>query len=70
MNEVVTNVCDKLVKKLYFTQTTDTSNLVKKIDYYTDVGKTEQQITDHDHNSKYITTQGLNSLTAENFVHD
>ena len=30
MNEVVKNVCDKLVKKVYSTQTTDTSNLVKK----------------------------------------
>ena len=44
------------------------SNLVKKTDYNTKISEIENKITtDHDHD-KYITTQELNKLTAENFT--
>ena len=42
----------------------DGSNLVKKTDYKTKIGKIEDKITtDHDHD-KYITTQECNKLTS------
>ena len=44
------------------------SNLVKKTDYNTRISKTERKITaDHDHD-KFITNQGFNKLTLENFT--
>ena len=57
---------DALVKKLIAIQTTDTSNLLLKADYNTEIAKIKMKILDHDH-SKYITTQEFNKLTAENF---
>ena len=66
-NEVVKKtVYDALVKKLIAIQTTDTSNLLLKADYNTEIAKIKMKILDHDH-SKYITTQEFNKLTAENF---
>ena len=44
------------------------SNLVKKTEYNTKISEIENKITtDHDHD-KYITTQELIKLTAENFA--
>ena len=44
------------------------TNLVTKIDYNTKVSEILNKITtDHDHD-KYITSQELNKLTAENFI--
>ena len=66
-NEVVKKtVYDALVKKSIAIQTTDTSNLLLKADYNTEIAKIKMKILDHDH-SKYITTQEFNKLTAENF---
>ena len=48
---------DRLVRKVNDIKTTDTSDLVKKADY--------DQMNDCD---KYITTQELNKLTADNFT--
>ena len=45
-----------LLKKVNTIKTTDTSNLVKKSDYDTEISEIETKITDHDLNSKYITT--------------
>ena len=52
-----------LVKRVNNTNTTDTSDLVKKTDYDT---KTNE-ITNHDHD-EYITTQEFNKLTSDNFA--
>ena len=56
------------VKKINAFKTTDTSDLVKKVDYSTKNAEIEKKILDHDHNNKYITTQEFNRLTAENFA--
>ena len=56
---------DKLVKKGNTSQTTDSSNLVKKADYNKKISKIEMKILDHD---KYITTQKLKNFAPENFV--
>ena len=45
--------------------TTDTSDLVKKTDYDTKIGKIEKKILDHHHDNNYITTTEFNKLTAE-----
>ena len=49
-------------------QVVDAGNLVKKTNYNTKISETEKKITDGDHSNKYISTQGFNKLTAENFV--
>ena len=38
-----------------------------KTDYNTKINEIENKITDHDHD-KYITTQGFNKLTSEDFT--
>ena len=38
-----------------------------KTDYNTKINEIEKKITDHDHD-KYITTQGFNKLTSEDFT--
>ena len=48
-------------------QITDTSNLVKKLDYGTKIREIEKKILDRD-NSKYITTEKFNKFTADNFA--
>ena len=45
----------------------DVSSLVKKTNYDTKISDIEKETNDHDHD-KYITTLGLNKLTAENFA--
>ena len=66
-NEVVKKtVFDELVKKVNATQTTDSSNLVKKADYDTKLAETQKKIIDCDHD-KYITTQEFNKLTVDKF---
>ena len=57
-----------MVKKVIATQTTDTSNLIKKTDYDTKISEIEKKFTDHDHSNKCITTQEFNKLTSENFA--
>ena len=59
---------DELVTKVNTINTTDTSDLVKKADYDIKIAEIEKKITDHDHSSRYITTQQFNKLTAENFT--
>ena len=67
-NEVVrTNLNNQIVKKVNTIETTDTSNLVKKADYDTEIYETKKEILYHNHD-KYITTQKLNKLTADNFA--
>ena len=44
----------------------DVRCLVKETDYNANISKTENKITNHDHD-KYITTSEFNKLTAENF---
>ena len=39
----------------------------KKTDYNTKINKTEQKITNHNHD-KYITTSEFNKVTTENFA--
>ena len=56
---------DKLVKNVNAIQTTDTSNLVKKTDYSTEINEIEKKITNCDH-YKYIITQEFYKLTAQN----
>ena len=71
LNDVVKNEVVKkkehgeLVKKVNAIQTTDTSNLVKKIDYDTQISEIEKKL-DYDDSNKYITTQEFNNLTSEN----
>ena len=48
----------------YAIQTIDTSHLVLKHDYNTEVAEIERKTFDHD---KYITTPEFNKLTKENF---
>ena len=63
--------CNKLIKKVTTKVTnftiTETSDLVKKADYNTEMSKTEIEINDHDR-AKYITTQQFNKLTADDFA--
>ena len=40
---------------------------IMKTDYNTKINEIEKKITDHDHD-KYITTQGFNELTSEDFT--
>ena len=40
---------------------------IMKTDYNTKINEIEKKITDHDHD-KYITTQGFNKLTSEDFT--
>ena len=47
--------------------TTDASNLLKKIDDNTKIRELESKINNHDH-AKYITTQEFNRLTLVNFA--
>ena len=47
---------NELVKKVNNISTIDTSNLVKKADYNTEINEIENKINDLDHD-KYITTQ-------------
>ena len=67
-NEVVrTNLNNQIVKKVNTIETTDTSNLVNKADYDTEIYETKKEILHHNHD-KYITTQKLNKFTADNFA--
>ena len=67
-NEVVrTNLNNQIVKKVNTVETTDTSDLVKKADYDTEIYETKKEILHHNHD-KYITTQKFNKLTADNFA--
>ena len=68
-NEVVQKtIHDELVKKVNAIQTTDTSDLVKNDEYDTKIDGIEQEITDHAHSNKYVTTKGFNKLPTENFA--
>ena len=58
---------DELVKKVNAIQTTDTSNLVKKTYYSTNINEIEKKNTDHDL-AKYITTQEFNMSKSETFT--
>ena len=48
-------------------KTPNVSNLVKNIDYITNISKTEKQISDHEHD-KYLTTPEFDNLNEENFA--
>ena len=54
-----------MVKTFNAIHTRDTNKQVKKGDYNTKIDKIEKKIPDHD---KYITTQEVNKLTADNFT--
>ena len=56
-----------MVKKANDIETIDTSDSVKEAEYDTKTADIEKKILDHNHD-KYITTQELNKLTADNFV--
>ena len=56
-----------MVKRVNNTNTTDTSDLVKKTGCNTKINETQKKITDHDHD-KCITTQEFNKLTSDNFT--
>ena len=57
------------LKKVNNIKTTDTSGLVKKVDYDTKIGEIEKKLlTDHGNSNKYIYIQKLNRLTADNFA--
>ena len=56
-----------MVKKANDIETIDTSDSVKEAEYDTKIANIEKKILDHNHD-KYITTQELNKLTADNFV--
>ena len=58
---------DELVKKVNNTNTSDTSDLVKKTDYNTKIKKIEKKISDHDH-EWYKIIQKFNKLTSKNVV--
>ena len=61
-------MCDELVKKVNAIQTTDTSNLVKKLTITQKTNEIEiKKINDHDHD-RYIATEKFNKLTSENFA--
>ena len=49
--------------------TTDTSNLVKKADYYTKTSETENRINDPDHD-KFITTPEFNKSHQKILLQD
>ena len=55
-------VYNELVKEVNAIQTTDTSDVVKKVVYNTKTDEIEKKIPNHD---KYITTQEFNWLTTE-----
>ena len=56
-------------KKANAIQTTNTtSDIIKKADFDTKIGKIEKKITDPYHSIKYITIQEFNRLTADNFA--
>ena len=55
-----------MFKNINAIQNADTNNLVKKLTTTQNLVKLKKKL-DHDHN-KYITTQKINILTAENFV--
>ena len=57
-----------MVKKVDNINTTDTGNLVKKIDYNTKIYEIENKINDHDHSNKYLTIKEYNKLTTFNFT--
>ena len=54
---------NELVKIVNNINATDTSDLVKEIDYNAKINEIKNKITDHD---KYINTQEFNKLTSEN----
>ena len=54
-----------MVNKVNAIQNIDTSDLIKKDDYNTEIDENEKKIPNHD---LYITTQEFNKLTAENFT--
>ena len=56
-----------MVKKVNKINTTDTSNLVKKTDYNTNICEIENEINDHNH-TKYMPTQKCNRLTSKKFT--
>ena len=65
-NDVVKRIeHGELVKKVDNIKTTDTSDLVKKAEYDTKIGKIEKKILDHNHD-KYVTTLKFNKLMLDN----
>ena len=65
-NDVVKRIeHGELVKKVDNIKTTDTSDLVKKAEYDTKIGKIEKKIVDHNHD-KYVTTLKFNNLMLDN----
>ena len=54
------------LKKINAIQVVDASNLVENYD--TKIGKLEKNISDYDHNNKYITIQEFDKLTSENLA--
>ena len=57
-----------MVKNVNDFNTNNTSDLVKKADYGTNIGEIENKIKHHVHSNKYITNQEFNKLTSENFA--
>ena len=67
-NDVVKRIeHGELVKKVDNIKTTDTSDLVKKPEYDTKIGKIEKKILDHNHD-KYVTTPKFNKLMLDNLA--
>ena len=62
-NDVKKTKYDKLVKEVNAVQTSDTSDLVKKINYNTKINEIENKILDHGHD-KSNTAQEFNKSTA------
>ena len=58
---------NELVKKFNNINTTNTSDLVEKADYNTEINKIEKKISYHNHD-KDITTQEFDNLTSDNFT--
>ena len=56
-----------MVKNANNIKTIDSSDLVKKVDYDTNIYQMENKILDHNHD-KHITCQECNKLTANNFL--
>ena len=54
-----------MVKKGNAIQTIDTSGLIKKDDYNTEIAENKNKIPNHD---LYITNQEFNKLTGQNFT--
>ena len=60
-------IYNELVSKVNAIQTTDNTDLVKKLAITQKLVKLKKKILDHDH-GKYITTEELNKLMIDNFA--